>query len=56
MLENSKIIIPDTRCPILLDKIYGLDILELVAKKIFITPEIHKEFGKTLYVSRSIGS
>ena len=56
MLKNSKIIIPDTSCLILLDKIDGLDILELVAKMIFITPEIHKEFGKTLYVFRSIGS
>jgi predicted nucleic acid-binding protein len=47
MLLNSDII-SDTSCLILLSKIGELALLKKVARKVFITPEIQKEFGKKL--------
>jgi predicted nucleic acid-binding protein len=47
MFLNSDII-SDTSCLILLSKIGELALLEKIAGKVFITPEIQKEFGKKL--------
>lgn len=45
MLE---LIICDTSCLILFDKLNKLDLLKKLYDKIYITPEIEKEFGATL--------
>lgn len=44
----SKVIVSDTSCLILLDKINLLDIVKDLFGDIFITPEIEKEFGQHL--------
>jgi predicted nucleic acid-binding protein len=48
MQPNSEIIISDTSCLILLNKINELDLLKSMALKVYITPTIQKEFGKEL--------
>jgi predicted nucleic acid-binding protein len=48
MQHNSDIIISDTSCLIILDKIDELELLMKVGSKIFVTPIILKEFGKSL--------
>jgi predicted nucleic acid-binding protein len=48
MQHNSDIIISDTSCLILLCKIEELNLLSKLGEKVFITPLIHKEFGKKL--------
>ena len=48
MQDNSDIIISDTSCLIILDKIDELELLMEVGRKIFVTPIILKEFGKSL--------
>jgi predicted nucleic acid-binding protein len=47
MFLNSDLI-SDTSCLILLNKIGELALLKKLAGKVFITPEIQKEFGKKL--------
>ena len=44
----SKIIVSDTSCLILLDKLNLLFILKELFEEIAITPEIEKEYGQTL--------
>jgi predicted nucleic acid-binding protein len=48
MLQEYNIVIADTSCFILLDKINELELLKKIFSKITTTPEIAKEFGKTL--------
>jgi predicted nucleic acid-binding protein len=48
MQQDSNIIISDTSCLIILDKIDKLELLRKMGKKVFVTPIILKEFGKTL--------
>jgi len=48
MRHSSDIIISDTSCLIILDKIDELDLLMKVGRKIFVTPIILQEFGKSL--------
>src|SRR5690606_7984245 len=48
MQHNSDIIISDTSCLIILDKIDELELLMKVGRKIYVTPIILKEFGKSL--------
>lgn len=48
MPHSSEIIISDTSCLILLSKINELDLLKSIVDKVFITPTIKKEFGKSL--------
>jgi predicted nucleic acid-binding protein len=48
MQQDSNIIISDTSCLIILDKIDQLELLRKMGKKVFVTPIILKEFGKTL--------
>jgi predicted nucleic acid-binding protein len=48
MQDNSDIIISDTSCLIILDKIDELDLLMKVGRKIVVTPIILKEFGRSL--------
>ncbi len=48
MLHNSKIIISDTSCLILLYKIDELNLLKSLSKKILITNTIKQEFGQPL--------
>ena len=48
MPHNSEIIISDTSCLILLNKIKELELLRLMASKALITPSIKKEFGEAL--------
>lgn len=48
MLPNSDIIISDTSCLIILSKIDELGLLKKLGKRIYVTPIIHKEFGKSL--------
>lgn len=48
MRHSSDIIISDTSCLIILDKIDELELLKKVGRKIFVTPIILKEFGKSL--------
>lgn len=48
MQQNSNIIISDTSCLIILDKIDELELLLKLGKNVFVTPIILKEFGKTL--------
>ncbi len=45
MQPNSEIIISDTSCLILLNKINELDLLKAIALNVYITPTIQKEFG-----------
>ncbi len=45
---ENKVIITDTSCFILLEKINALDILKEVFSTIITTPEIKKEYGKPL--------
>jgi predicted nucleic acid-binding protein len=44
----SKIIISDTSCLIILDKIGQLDLLQQLFETVVITPEIQEEFGEVL--------
>ncbi|MEM8970011.1 MAG: DUF3368 domain-containing protein [Bacteroidota bacterium] len=44
----SRIIVSDTSCLVLLDKLNSLYILEKLFSEITITPEIEKEFGQSL--------
>jgi predicted nucleic acid-binding protein len=48
MQHNSDIIISDTSCLIILDKIDELELLMKMGRKLFVTPIILKEFGKRL--------
>ena len=48
MQLDSKIIISDTSCLILLSKIDELTLLSKLSKNIFITPTVQKEFGSNL--------
>ena len=48
MQHNSDIIISDTSCLIILDKNDELELLMKVGRKIYVTPIILKEFGKSL--------
>ena len=48
MLRGYDIVIADTSCFILLDKINELELLKEVFSSVTTTPEIVKEFGKTL--------
>jgi predicted nucleic acid-binding protein len=48
MQPNSEIIISDTSCLILLNKINELELLKSIASKVYITPTIQKEFGRDL--------
>ena len=48
MLRKQKIIISDTSCLILFDKIKELNLLNLLFGQITITEEIAREFGKEL--------
>lgn len=45
---NSEIIISDTSCLILLNKIDELELLKKLSSKVFITPTILQEFGEVL--------
>lgn len=48
MPQSSKTVIADTTCFILLDRIEELSILNLLFQEIYTTPEISREFNKTL--------
>jgi predicted nucleic acid-binding protein len=48
MLHNSEIIIADTSCLILLEKIDEIELLKGLAVHVFITPVIKEEFGREL--------
>jgi predicted nucleic acid-binding protein len=48
MQRSSDIIISDTSCLILLNKIDELVLLSKIAEKVIITPTIQQEFGKNL--------
>ena len=48
MQHNSDIIISDTSCLIILDKIDEFELLMKMGRKVFVTPIILKEFGKSL--------
>lgn len=48
MLPGYRIVIADTSCFILLDKINALDVLYLLFNKVVTTAEIAAEFGKPL--------
>ena len=48
MLHNSEIVISDTSCLILLNKIGELDLLKAVSKRVFVTPEIQQEYREKL--------
>jgi predicted nucleic acid-binding protein len=48
MQPDSDIIISDTSCLIILDKIDELELLMKVGRKIYVTPIVLKEFGKSL--------
>ena len=48
MPPNSKIIISDTSCLILLSKIGEFDLLKDLSASVYITPIIVKEFGEKL--------
>lgn len=48
MQLNSRIIISDTSCLIILSKVNELDLLRKVGEKVYITPTIYEEFGKIL--------
>ncbi len=53
MQDNSDIIISDTSCLIILDKIDELELLRKVERKIYVTPIISKEFGKSKLVPKN---
>jgi len=48
MLQTRSVIIADTSCLILLDKIEELELLQKLYGTVFITPVISNEFGKSL--------
>lgn len=48
MQSNSDIIVSDTSCLVILSKIDELELLKKVSKKVYVTPIIHEEFGKSL--------
>ncbi len=48
MLTKYKVVIADTSCFILLDKIAELSILQKLFGEVYTTPEVMKEFGKPL--------
>jgi len=48
MLEMHSVIIADTSCLILLDKIEELELLQKLYGTFIITPVISNEFGKSL--------
>lgn len=48
MQRGSDVIIADTSCLILLDKIYALELLNSLAKEVYVTLIIQQEFGKKL--------
>lgn len=48
MPHNSDIIISATSCLIILDKIDELELLMEMGRKVYVTPIILKEFGKSL--------
>lgn len=48
MQTNSKIIISDTSCLIVLSKIDELELLNLMSKEVYVTSAIQKEFEKKL--------
>jgi predicted nucleic acid-binding protein len=48
MPQEYSIIISDTSCLILLSKIDELDILRILSDKVYITPEIKKEYTREL--------
>jgi predicted nucleic acid-binding protein len=45
---NSEIIISDTSCLILLTNVEELELLRKFGQEVLITPEIYREFGKSL--------
>ncbi len=48
MSASYNVIIADTSCLIILDRIGHLDLLKKIFNTITITPEIHEEYGKEL--------
>lgn len=48
MLQEFKIIISDTSCLILLDKIEALDCLKIFNVPVYITSAVQEEFGNTI--------
>lgn len=48
MLPNSSIIISDTSCLIILNKVGELELLKKIGGKVYVTPIIQKEFGHIL--------
>jgi predicted nucleic acid-binding protein len=48
MQRNSDIIISDTSCLIILNKIDELKLLKVLGHKVYVTPIIQKEFGENL--------
>jgi predicted nucleic acid-binding protein len=50
MKLNYSVVIADTSCLILLDKIDELDILNALFEEVYITEAIAKEFGNKLQV------
>lgn len=48
MLQEFKIIISDTSCLILLDKIEALDLLKIFNVPVYITSAVQEEFGNTI--------
>ena len=48
MLPMRKVVISDTSCLIILDKIGELDLLHKLYGKVFTTPQIAEEFGDEL--------
>lgn len=48
MLQEFKIIISDTSCLILLDKIEALDLLKIFNVPVYITSTVQEEFGNTI--------
>jgi len=50
MPHNSDIIISDTSCLIILDKIDELELLKKMEREVYVTPIILKEFGKGLQI------
>lgn len=51
MKLNYSVVIADTSCLILLDKIDELDILNALFEEVYITETIAKEFGKNFRFS-----
>lgn len=48
MQDNSDVIISDTSCLIILNKIEELELLKKVSKRVYVTPIIYNEFGENL--------